>query len=145
MPFQPTINNEQATKHNESRFLIPTQARQDNIPPGSKMRTKPLPERLASITTPSKQGSPTGRRPSCQEQGRASLPPSDWPVTVLLSSDWLSQVWDGLDGWRLWTRARDRVCSRVGRGEEGKGGRYCMPGSLNNTAAQHRKEHYDAL
>ena len=32
-----------------------------------------------------------------------------------------------------------------GRGEEGKGGRYCMPGSLNNTAAQHRKEHYDAL
>ena len=73
------------------------------------------------ITTPSKQGSPTGRPPSCQEQGRVSLPPSDWLLPVLLPSHWSSRA-RGL-GWtrRLgWTRARDRVCRVGGWGQCGR-------------------------
>ena len=68
------------------------------------------------ITTPSKQGPPTGRAPSCQEQGRVSQPRSHWSKFSLLASDWSRHTpgWDGLEGWDGWTRAQEGVCSRVG-------------------------------
>ena len=114
--FMPQSTMEGLVNHNVA--ICVSQDVEANIHSGSQFSTQPS-SSLAGrsrITTPSKQGSPTGRPPFCQEQGRVSLPPSHWLLAVLLASDWQSPA-PGL-GWtrRLrWTRARDRVC-RVGGG-----------------------------
>ena len=85
LAIHPTINNRWITKHSAASFPSLSQNVEANIQNWDPI----LLGREACITTPSKQGSPTGRAPFCQEQGRVSLPRSHWSIPVLLFSDWL--------------------------------------------------------
>ena len=86
-----TINNGPITKHKGASF--PSFQPECGIQ-HSKCGSNSPARREACITTPSKQGSPTGRAPFCPEQGRVSLPRSHWSIPVLLFSDWSKPVID---------------------------------------------------